>query len=322
MWNFGSGKTFWTFLECFTADKRNTYIIANVPYSRVDYFYSTPEDLANVFRVLEEYSLKTNHNVQWYAKDIKDLKDILLIVDEAHLYLDSRSSLRKGNNLEWMMLLFTQCRKRRIRIVFITQRLTQIDIIVRRLADYVSEYHRSNFFGLYWVKKTVYENRWDIADIETDTTVKYTNEGEMKNYKEDAKLYSEFFSPLTLWLQFWSFFSSSYKEILKEYYETYYICWQEDVRVGPFNLEILEKGLQKSPELPFKFDRDKNVPTFKKAYDKIFTLVKKVFDKIESLLHTEDDLQDIHSYSLDKEDKVLDKITKNQTYSFKDLYKE
>ena len=92
------------------------------------------------------------------------------------MYLDSRSSLRAGSNLERMTRLFTQCRKRKIRIVFITQRLTQIDVRVRRLADYVEEYHKGSFFGLYRVRKTVYENRGDIADIETDQTIRFSDD--------------------------------------------------------------------------------------------------------------------------------------------------
>ena len=166
MWNFGSWKTFGVFLESFGLDKNKTCVIANVPYSNVDFFYSTPDDLKHVFEVLEEYTDKTNHKIKNYFDNQKKVKDILLIVDEAHLYLDSRSSLRAGSNLERMTRLFTQCRKRKIRIVFITQRLTQIDVRVRRLADYVEEYHKGSFFGLYRVRKTVYENRGDIADIE------------------------------------------------------------------------------------------------------------------------------------------------------------
>ena len=38
--------------------------------------------------------------------------------------------------------VLTQCRKRNIRFVAITQRLTSIDIRIRRLADYVEEYKR------------------------------------------------------------------------------------------------------------------------------------------------------------------------------------
>ena len=109
-------------------DRRYTYVIANVPYSRVDHYYSTTEDLLNVFEVLDEYCRLTNEDLENYYDSRNGIKDILLIVDEAHLYLGARESLTKASILNKLKLIFTQCRKRKIRIVFITQRLTQIDI--------------------------------------------------------------------------------------------------------------------------------------------------------------------------------------------------
>lgn len=281
MWNFWSWKTFRTFAESFEINKNNTFVIANVPYSTVDWFYSTPDDLLEVFNVLNAYVDISNENIKKYFDSEKNFKDILLIIDEAHLYLDSRSSLRKWNNLERMFRLFTQCRKRKIRIVFITQRLTQIDIIVRRLCDYVEEYHRWSAFGLYRVKKTVYENRWDIADIETDQTIRYTD-SEMKTLKDDSKLYSEFVTPLTIWLQLFSLFDSSWRRMSKEEYETYFVCWAEDSRVNHFTLKEFIKAIYKTPKPVIIEDRrsfaEKYLPTFKWLYDKLFKTTMKVLD--------------------------------------------
>ena len=117
MWNFWSWKTFHIFKECFEAWP-NTYVIANVPYSRVDHFYSSVDDLLNVFEVLDDYTMTTNLNVKEYSKFEKQTKNILLIVDEAHLYLGARESLTKASILNKLKLIFTQCRKRKIRIVF------------------------------------------------------------------------------------------------------------------------------------------------------------------------------------------------------------
>ena len=50
MWNFGSWKTFKSFEEAYSVDD-NTYVIANVPYSRVNLFYSTEENLLNVIKL-------------------------------------------------------------------------------------------------------------------------------------------------------------------------------------------------------------------------------------------------------------------------------
>ena len=243
MWNFGSWKTFWTFLELFKLDKERTYIIANVPYSVVDHYYSTTEDLLNVFDVLWEYSIKTNEQVKSFYNNRWAIKDIVLIVDEAHLYLWARESLTKASILNQLKTIFTQCRKRKIRVVFITQRLTQIDIYVRRLADYVEEYEFNKFANIERVKWRLYLNKWDVADIETDTTTKFTN-GEAKTYKEDTFITSSFFRPLTSILELFVLFSSAYRRILLEEYQTYHICGYPDLKVEKLTYEKLLTGLQ------------------------------------------------------------------------------
>lgn len=243
MWNFGSGKTFGTFLELFKLDKERTYIIANVPYSVVDHYYSTTEDLLNVFDVLWEYSIKTNEQVKSFYNNRWAIKDIVLIVDEAHLYLWARESLTKASILNQLKTIFTQCRKRKIRVVFITQRLTQIDIYVRRLADYVEEYEFNKFANIERVKWRLYLNKWDVADIETDTTTKFTN-GEAKTYKEDTFITSSFFRPLTSILELFVLFSSAYRRILLEEYQTYHICGYPDLKVEKLTYEKLLAGLQ------------------------------------------------------------------------------
>lgn len=243
MWNFGSGKTFGTFLELFKLDKERTYIISNVPYSVVDHYYSTAEDLLNVFDVLWEYSIKTNEQVESFYNNRWAIKDIVLVLDEAQLYLWARESLTKASILNQLKTVFTQCRKRKIRIVFITQRLTQLDIYVRRLADYVEEYEFDRFANIERVKWRLYLNKWDVADIETDTTTKFTN-GEAKTYKEDTFILSSFFRPLTSVLELFVLFSSAYRRILLEEYQTYHICGYPDKKVEKLTYEKLLAGLQ------------------------------------------------------------------------------
>ena len=237
MWNFGSWKTFGTFLELFKVDKEKTYIIANVPYSVVDHYYSTTEDLLNVFEVLGEYSLDTNSILENFYNNRDNKKDIILIVDEAHLYLWARESLTKASILNQLKTIFTQCRKRKIRVVFITQRLTQIDIYVRRLSDYVEEYNYVNRWIVEFVKKRIYLNKGDVADIETDTTTKFTNDWDATTYKEDTLISSEFFRPLTTFLELFEFLSSGYRKILLEEYKTYHICWYPDLNVSKLKYE-------------------------------------------------------------------------------------
>lgn len=260
MWNFGSWKTFWSFLELFKVDKEKTYIIANVPYSVVDHYYSTSEDLLKVFDVLGKYSIETNKEVKEFYGSRDQVKDIVLIVDEAHLYLWARESLTKSSILNDLKTIFTQCRKRKIRVVFITQRLTQIDIYVRRLSDFVEEYNYVNWWILEFVKKRIYLNKWDVADIETDTTTKFTNDWEATTYKENALLSSEFFRPLTSILELFEFFSKGYRKALLEEYQTYHICGYPDLRVKELVYKQFRedlKILQKPKENLFTYFRKK-----------------------------------------------------------------
>ena len=224
-------------------DRRFTYVIANVPYSRVDHYYSTTEDLLKVFEVLDEYCKITNEDLENYYDSRNGIKDILLIVDEAHLYLGARESLTKASILNKLKLIFTQCRKRKIRIVFITQRLTQIDIYVRRLSDYVEEYNIRNIFWLELDKKSVYINKWDVVDIETDQSVKYTNTWEAQTIKEETLIHSEYFSPLTSFLELFALCDKWYRQIIKEEHQTYHVCWSEDPRVKEFTFPILMREL-------------------------------------------------------------------------------
>jgi hypothetical protein len=90
MGNFGGGKTFGTFLDLYKLDKNENYIIANVPYSRVDLFFSTKEQLFSIIDDLETYCQDTNYDIQKYYNQQGNLKNIILVVDEAHLYFPAR----------------------------------------------------------------------------------------------------------------------------------------------------------------------------------------------------------------------------------------
>lgn len=288
MWNFGSMKTFSQQLAMYEMSKDKVFVISNVPYIRNDRFYSSVDDLVQMFHVLDDWCQKTNYDIQSYALNRKKTKDIYIIVDEAHRYFDSRSSLFKWNNMESVHNVLTQCRKRNIRFVAITQRLTTIDIRIRRLADYVEEYKRWSFLWLYWVRHTVYENRGDLADIETENTVRIASDWSQKTLKDESKLYSEFFTPWTMFLQFGMLFSKSYRAIAKEYYNTYYICWLNDRYVDQFDCDKLEKALF----VP-KYLRDETIvingeTTNKSNYKFLFLseTYNKVSKKIDKIFNT------------------------------------
>lgn len=282
MWNFGSWKTLSEQKKMFKTDPNDVFVISNVPYTRVDHFFSSEEDLINVFSVLDEWCQETNYHVEDYSKSRENLKDIYIIIDEAHRYFDSRSSLLKWNNLEKMNNVLTQCRKRNIRIVAITQRLTMIDIRFRRLSDYVEEYKRGSFLGIYRVKHSVYENRWDLADIETDNVVRVNSDWDAKSLKDDSLIYWEFFKPLTFGLQLFAVFDKSFRKITKEYYNTYYICALHDENVKPLTLEDLQKWLLKNDYQNVKEYVNKE-SLFTKALNKFNNIINKILIKIKDI---------------------------------------
>lgn len=326
MWNFGSWKTFGTYLEAWRLDKRFTYIIANVPYSFVDHYYSTTEDLLQVFEVLDEYCKITNEDLENYYDSRNGIKDILLIVDEAHLYLGARESLTKASILNKLKLIFTQCRKRKIRIVFITQRLTQIDIYVRRLSDYVEEYNLRNVFGLELDKKSVYLNKWDVVDIETDQSVKFTNDGQAQTIKEETLIHSEYFSPLTSFLEFFALFDKWYRKLIKEEHQTYHVCGSEDPRVKELTFPLLMRDLivvptkkelekwKKKRENKNKNWFEKYLPTLTKNIKKLRNAIKQ---KIVPLFHPW--YESIDFNELYKEEERLQKVESLEINTQKDV---
>lgn len=305
MWNFWDWKTFSENLKMYETKDSDVFVITNVPYTRCNYFFSTEEDLLNLFKLLDDFCQETNLNVKQYAEDLKNQKDIYLIIDEAHRYFDSRASLIRWNNMEHLINVLTQCRKRNIRVVAITQRLTSLDVRFRRLADYVEEYRKWKLLNFYWVKHKVYENRWDLADIETDNVVRVSQDWEYKTMKEDALIYSEFFKPLTFGLQLFCAFNSAWRRIKKEYYNTYYICGLPDDRATSITLEEFRNALQISSYNDVKRFTDKK-SIFNKTwsfvvykFDEVLTKIKNIFSPNNKRLSLQNRSFDVQSVNKD-----------------------
>lgn len=282
---FGDWKTFSESLKMYETKDSEVYVISNVPYSRCDYFFSTEDDLVNLFYILDSFCEDTNKNIEEYARNRKKYKDIYIIIDEAHRYFDSRSSLWRWNNLEKIKNVLTQCRKRNIRIVAISQKARLIDVRLRTLSDYVEEYKKWSFLWFYRVRHSVYENRWDLGDFEVDNTVRIQSDGSAISLKDDAKIYSEFFKPLTFWLQLFCAFDKAWRKIKKEYYNTYYICGLPDSRVKPLTLEDLYKWLLKSDYENVKTCINKK-SLFGETLNKLKYTATKVLTKVKNVSNT------------------------------------
>ena len=264
--NFGAGKTFWTFLNLFALDKDEYFIIANVPYSCVDIFFSTTDELVNVLKVLDYYVQETNWDLQLLYKSQPITKKIIFVLDESQNEMWAREALTKANLIKEFKPTLTQCRKRRIKMFFITQRLTQIDIYIRRLSDFVLEYRKRRFFGAFRTTRSLYENIGDVAQIETDDSVRYIDWEAYQTFKERALMYSDVFRHHTRGIRnLVYYFDPIYQEIAKEKHLSLYVVGYEDPNTDEFDLDILQKGLVRSESTIFKFNQKQEKKAIKKA---------------------------------------------------------
>ena len=289
MGNFWSGKTSWTFLDLSKVDKRKTYIIANVKYSFVDKFFNTPKDLSLVLDSVINYCKITNKDIKKYYEEREKYKDIILVVDEAHLYFDSRNRKNYSSSLD---VILSQCRKRNIKVLFISQRLKRVDLNIRRLADFVIRYRRERkpiFIGFEWVKRFIYSNEGDLADIQWDDQRTYITNGEnpQVNDIEKSEVDKNFFTPLFRW-SLWKLkrepFAWEWLAIADQKHLSLYISGLDDERINerdPFLKDILvEEKIEEIIE-PLKIQKSKNYliifqekikkycPTFYKFYFKL-----------------------------------------------------
>lgn len=287
--HFWTSKTYWTFLNAFMEKlskwDSKPYIFANVPYSITDCFYSTTDDLKQVFDLLVDYCVKTNHNIENYFNSKSNLRDIVIIVDEAHRYFDAREFAKLLSNYK---TIITQCRKRNIKIILITQKLTSCDIIFRRLADYTKEYKKYRLWiwsltFLEWVRWYEYENPWgDLADIESEQKITVMN-NDWYEPNKNLLIDSWFFTPMTSILQIKDIlFNKAYQLADKERFNSYYISWFEDWRVNIPSLQEFENSLiipNKKEILEQKKDLQKKQENKKQDYFKRLDELKQIENK-------------------------------------------
>lgn len=278
--NYGAGKTFGTFLDLFALDKDEYFIIANVPYSCVDIFFSTTEELKNVLRVIDAYVQDTNSDTKLMFENQPITKKIIFVLDESQNEMWAREALTKANLIKEFKPTLTQCRKRRIKMFFITQRLTQIDIYIRRLSDFVIEYRKRKFFKAFRTIRSLYENIGDIAQIETDDSVRYIDAEAYQTFKERSFMYSSWFLQWTWWIRdivYW--FDPVYQRISKEKHLSLYVVGYEDPNTDEFNLDIFKKWLVRSASTIFKFHKKK----MKK--EKMLSKIEKIRNRFANLLN-------------------------------------
>ena len=282
MWNYGSGKTSWTFLDLCFLDKNTNLIISNIPYSFVDIHYDTKEELNKILDSIINYCKITNRDIKKYYNERFKYKNIILVVDEAHLYFDARAYKDYSKDLDCVL---TQCRKRNIQSFFISQRLKRIDINIRRLTDFVIRYDRYSMpvlLNTEFVNRYIYTNEWALADIQWDDSKTYIMSSDWKqNELEPVPYDKEKFSPLTR--LFWRYYINNKKwKPLGEKWNTLYIAGLDSKFVN-LNDPFLEKIKVNSEFRPKpKTLKEELIPTFYLLSSKIYDYLKPWSNSIQS----------------------------------------
>jgi len=81
------------------------------------------------------HTLISSKDIQNFAKERKNLYDTVILIDELHIFLDSRRSISKKNLVGTYFI--TQTRKQKVKLLGTTQHRHQLD---RRVRDNVSIY--------------------------------------------------------------------------------------------------------------------------------------------------------------------------------------
>lgn len=221
IWIFGSWKTKNTFLFAYKwkLENPNWILIANIPYSFVDVPFDSKADFLCVFKDLVQYVRDTN-DVE-FLKQRKKFVPILFIVDEAQDYLFNRDF---KNLSEEVRLLLTQCRKRKIEIDFISQKLSQVDVFLKRLTWIFHEY------------KIIWKPSWDIRKEYIKDCINVDS-----NDIDNPNDYSIEDWSILLPSKFSVLFNKDLNNYFEQSYLTNYVVWWKDVYCDADDLSLLNK---------------------------------------------------------------------------------
>lgn len=235
--SFWAWKTKNVFQNAYLWKKENPkwLLIANVPYDFVDIYFSSKDDLNKVLMYLKRYIEETNiveFMKAWYKIPIK------LIIDEWHIYYFARDFKALDKEI---LLILTQCRKRRISIDIITQELRQIDVFMRNLSPYV--YWYNDIF--LWVRKqsVFYMPNGDVTNVTDEKVEEIDKEFLMpdrwqKLFNRGLQTFFDqrFLTYHIIWL--WSHFQLSYDE----FYD--YLKNKDEINKAIINWELSEENVK------------------------------------------------------------------------------
>lgn len=113
----GGGKTCSAVYECYLYYRAGFKIYANIKLN----FPHEPLTHKRLFEMI---------------KNKEQLQDVVMLLDEIHIALDSRSSMKKRNRIMTYFLL--QTRKRNVRLLYTSQHLHQCDKRLRDTTDIIT----------------------------------------------------------------------------------------------------------------------------------------------------------------------------------------
>ena len=276
VWDFWAWKTknLFQFGYLWKKENPNWILIANIPYDFVDIPFDSKDDFDVLFKDLVEYIRDTN-SVE-FLKQWKEFPPILILCDEAHEYIFSRDF---KNLTKDFVLVLTQCRKRSIEINCISQRLTQVDVFLRRLV---------------WLFH-VFKNVWNPKFWITKQMIKECIDPESNNIDDDLA-YDTLESCVILPATRNPILNKKLTPYFEQKYLTYYVVWWSNKYANDDDIEKLNKK-----ELVYSH----RYWEFKQLLDKNFEELNKPKIKTPTKI-------DNFIYQLTHKDEIQDDIIKKQ----------
>lgn len=191
IWDFGDWKTFWVEDICYEAKDKypeDVCLISNIPNSIVDIPYNSPEDLKLIIEWLFRFFIETNSNIEHYNKTFRD---ILLVIDEAHLYFPQDWTVLSADKelLSKFKVILTQCRKRNVKLYLCTQRWKTVNINIRRYTDYIYMYVMQRYFNSSKLRKNtleIYKCGGGVADLLWEDWVSWATYEDLQKDRVDT----------------------------------------------------------------------------------------------------------------------------------------
>lgn len=226
IWDYWDWKTFWSEIISYEAKDKypeDVLLISNIPNSIVDIPYNSPEDLKTLIEWLFRFFIETNSDIKHYNKTYRD---ILLMIDEAHLYFPQDWSVLSWDKelLSKLRIILTQCRKRNLKLYLCTQRWKTININIRRYTDYIYLFVMQRYFESSKLRKNtleIYKCWWWVADLLWEDWVSWATLEDLEKDKVDTLTmkYNTFLKEKIYRLE------HSDRNLWNEKHLTQYICW-------------------------------------------------------------------------------------------------